>query len=214
MNDMSESGIFKAAVALPAHERAAFLDQACGAEQELRREVESLLAAHDALGSFLQDSALPSPATAANWERNRDECPIAKQSQEQLRTPQARRAVGHGILVADDNRDSAGSLGTLLQMMEHEVCTVHDGLVAVAAAAEFRPNIVLLDIGMPRLNGYDAARRIREDWGKNLVLVALTGWGQEQDRQRSHEAGFDFHIVKPVEPIMLEELLAKLPVTV
>jgi CheY-like chemotaxis protein len=78
-------------------------------------------------------------------------------------------------------------------------------------AAAFRPDVILLDIGMPKLNGYGACRRIRErPWGKNVVIVACTGWGQEQDKQRSQEAGFNFHMVKPVDPAALENLLAGL----
>ncbi len=114
------------------------------------------------------------------------------------------------ILVVDDNEDAADSLAMMLQMMGNEVRTAHDGLEGVELAATFRPDLVLLDIGMPRLNGYDACRRIREQpWGKNVLLVALTGWGQEEDKRRSHEAGFDTHLVKPVEPEALEKLLRK-----
>jgi PAS domain S-box-containing protein len=114
------------------------------------------------------------------------------------------------ILVVDDNEDAADSLAMMLQMMGNEVRTAHDGLEGVELAATFRPDLVLLDIGMPRLNGYDACRRIREQpWGKNVLLVALTGWGQEEDKRRSHEAGFDTHLVKPVEPEALEKLLQK-----
>ncbi len=131
----------------------------------------------------------------------------------------ARQPVGAGegpaaaarcrVLVADDNADAAGSLALMLQLMGHEVRTAHDGLEALDVAAEFRPDLVLLDIGMPRLNGYDAARRLRqEEWGRGVVLVALTGWGQEEDKRRSREAGFDHHLVKPVEPTALGELLA------
>jgi CheY-like chemotaxis protein len=138
--------------------------------------------------------------------------PSVNEEREPLTDHQARKAVGRRILVADDSQDAAGSLGMLLKMMGNEVRTAHDGLEAVEAAAEFRPEVILLDIGMPKLNGYDAARRIREEnWAKNVVLVALTGWGQEQDRQRSQEAGFNLHIVKPVEPAALEELLTRLP---
>jgi CheY-like chemotaxis protein len=112
--------------------------------------------------------------------------------------------------VVDDNEDAADSLAMMLQMMGNEVRTAHDGLEGVELAATFRPDLVLLDIGMPRLNGYDACRRIREQpWGKNVLLVALTGWGQEEDKRRSHEAGFDTHLVKPVEPEALEKLLAR-----
>ena len=96
------------------------------------------------------------------------------------------------ILVVDDNRDSAESLAMLLKLTGNETHIAHDGLEAVEAAARFRPDVILLDIGLPKMNGYEAARRIREQpWGKNMVLVALTGWGQEEDRQKSKDAGFD-----------------------
>ncbi|HEY2294650.1 MAG TPA: ATP-binding protein [Thermoanaerobaculia bacterium] len=112
------------------------------------------------------------------------------------------------ILVADDNADAAESLATLLALYGNEVRTARDGLEAVAAAAELRPDVILLDIGMPRLNGYDACRRIREQpWGRDAVIIALTGWGQEDDKRRSLEAGFDHHLVKPVEPAALVGLL-------
>jgi CheY-like chemotaxis protein len=121
--------------------------------------------------------------------------------------PKARRR----ILVADDNRDSANSLALLLRIMGNDTRTAHDGLEALEVAATFRPDVILLDIGMPRLNGYETARRIREQpWGGNVVLVAQTGWGQEDDKRLSREAGFDFHLVKPVEPAALENLLADL----
>ena len=115
------------------------------------------------------------------------------------------------ILVVDDNRDGAESLAMMLTLMGNELRTAHDGLEALDVAAAFRPDLILLDIGMPRLNGYDTARRIRgQPWGKNTVLVALTGWGQEEDRQKSHDAGFDTHMVKPVDLAALEKLLANL----
>jgi PAS domain S-box-containing protein len=115
------------------------------------------------------------------------------------------------ILVADDNRDAAGSLAEMLELMGHETWTVHDGLEALAAAAAFRPDVILLDLGMPALDGYDTCRRVRQEpWGSNAVLVALTGWGQDEDRRRSREAGFDEHLVKPVEFAALEKLLAGL----
>ena len=114
------------------------------------------------------------------------------------------------ILVVDDNRDSADSLAMLLKLSGHDVHTAHDGLEAVEAAATFQPDVILLDIGMPRLNGYEAARRIREQQRqKGLRLVALTGWGQEEDRRRSEEAGFDAHLVKPVDLAALTKLLAE-----
>jgi CheY-like chemotaxis protein len=112
------------------------------------------------------------------------------------------------ILVVDDNRDSATSLAMLLTLMGHETHTAHDGLAAVDAAATFRPHLVLLDIGLPRLDGYEAARRMREQpGGKAMVLVALTGWSQEGDRRKSKEAGFDDHLIKPVDHDALTRLL-------
>jgi len=112
------------------------------------------------------------------------------------------------ILIADDLEDSADSLATLLRLMGHEVWTAHDGEDALGAAERYRPEIVLLDLGMPKLDGYEACRRIREEpWGRNMVLIALTGWGQEDDRRRTGEAGFDVHLVKPVDPAVLLRLL-------
>ena len=120
-------------------------------------------------------------------------------------------ASGLRILVVDDNRDAADSLGMMLRLMGNEPRMVYDGLEAVTAAGEFHPNVVLLDIGLPKLNGYEAARRIREQpLGKRMVLIALTGWGQDEDKRRSNEAGFDHHMVKPVEPAALMNLLAGL----
>ena len=114
------------------------------------------------------------------------------------------------ILVVDDNRDSAESLAMLLNLMGNETHIAYDGLEAVEAAATVKPDVILLDIGLPKLNGYEACRRIREQpWGRNMVLVALTGWGQEEDRQKSREAGFDGHIVKPVDHAALTKLLAE-----
>jgi CheY-like chemotaxis protein/two-component sensor histidine kinase len=119
---------------------------------------------------------------------------------------------GHRILLADDNRDALESLATLLQCDGHEVRTAADGAEALEVAAECHPDIVLLDIGMPKLDGYEVARRIRaEPWGKSAVLIALTGWGQDEDRRRSREVGFDSHLVKPLDPEALSTLLARLP---
>jgi CheY-like chemotaxis protein len=118
---------------------------------------------------------------------------------------------GLRILVADDNVDSAKSLAILLEIMGNEVHTAYDGCEAVDIATTFHPDLALLDIGMPRLNGYEACRRIREQpWGKTTVMVALTGWGQIEDVRRSEQAGFDHHLVKPVEPGVLEKLLDSL----
>ena len=112
------------------------------------------------------------------------------------------------ILVVDDNRDSANSLAMLLTLLGHTVDTAHDGVEAVERAQTFRGDVILMDIGMPRLNGYEAARQIRIQQQKNLKLVALTGWGQDDDRRRSDEAGFDAHLVKPVDLSALTKLLA------
>jgi CheY-like chemotaxis protein len=115
------------------------------------------------------------------------------------------------ILVADDNRDSANSMALLLRLRGNELRTAHDGVEAVAVAEAFRPQVILMDVGMPRLNGYEATRRIREQpWGKATVIIALTGWGQEGDKERSREAGCDGHLVKPVNLSELEKLLAEL----
>ncbi len=123
-----------------------------------------------------------------------------------------RPALPHRILVVDDDEDSAESLATLLEVTGNETVSAHDGLEAVEAAERFRPEVVLLDIGLPVLNGYEAARRIRrQPWGKHMVLVALTGWGQDGDRRKSKEAGFDEHMVKPLDYDALVNLLATLP---
>jgi PAS domain S-box-containing protein len=125
--------------------------------------------------------------------------------------PPGRPQGGGRILVVDDNADAARSLAIVLKIAGNEVRTARDGMEAVAAAGEFRPDMILMDIGMPRLNGYDACRRIREEpWGKEIRIVALTGWGQEDDKRRSQEAGFDRHLVKPIEPAALDKLLAEL----
>ena len=126
--------------------------------------------------------------------------------------PTERPLTKRRILVADDNPDAASSLGVLLEMMGHEVCIVHDGVKAVDGAATFRPDIILLDIGMPQLNGYDACSRIREQpSNKDILIVALTGWSQDDKKQRSQQAGFDFHLIKPVELPALEKLLRDYP---
>src|SRR5262249_50951892 len=108
------------------------------------------------------------------------------------------------ILVVDDSKDGAESLALMLRLWGHETHTAHDGLEGVEAANWFNPHVVLLDIGMPKLNGYEAARRIRaEPWGQKMVLVAVTGWGQDEDRQQASAAGFDGHMTKPVDPAAL-----------
>ena len=122
----------------------------------------------------------------------------------------AGRPTTHRILVADDNRDAAESMGMLLRLMGNEVRTVYDGLEAVEEAATFRPDVIVLDIGMPKLNGYDAARKIREQrWSDGTMLVALTGWGQEEDKRKAAEAGFHRHFRKPLDPAELQRLISE-----
>ncbi len=117
----------------------------------------------------------------------------------------------HRILVVDDNKDSADSLAMLLELTGHEVSTAHDGQEAFDIAEQQRPDVILLDIGLPELNGHEVCRRIRQQsWGQAMVLIALTGWGQDEDRRRSQEAGFDGHLVKPVDHTRLLTLLASL----
>ena len=112
------------------------------------------------------------------------------------------------ILVVDDNVDAARSIEMLLRSLGHETLVVHDGADALRAAPEYRPSIVLLDIGMPGLDGYAVARRLRAmEGGESLRIVAVTGWGQDSDREKSREAGFDLHLVKPVEPRELVRVL-------
>ena len=116
------------------------------------------------------------------------------------------------ILVADDFPQAAATLAQLLRQEGYEVQIARDGLEAVTAAEHFHPDVIVLDLAMPELNGYDAARRIRQEpWGKDVVLIALTGWGQQRDRHRTKEAGFDAHLTKPVKYEAILELLEKLP---
>jgi CheY-like chemotaxis protein len=117
--------------------------------------------------------------------------------------------VPHRILIADDNADSAESMGMLLRLMGNDVRIASDGLEAVEQAASFQPDIVLMDIGMPRLDGYEAARRIRnQDWSRDTLLVAVTGWGPSDDSEEATAAGFDHHFTKPLDPAELRRLVS------
>ena len=137
------------------------------------------------------------PALIENAVADQNHTPVA---------PPTRR-MSRRILVVDDNVDSASTLATLLELSGNQVDIAHDGLQAVEAANRMRPDVVLLDLGMPKLNGYDACRRIRqESWSANTVVIALTGWGQDEDRRKTGEAGFNAHVVKPVTLPMLEKL--------
>lgn len=111
------------------------------------------------------------------------------------------------VLVVDDNADAADSLATLLGVMGYEVRIAYDGPEAIEAADEFQPAVALLDIGLPKLSGYDIARHVREKRGENVLLVAITGWGQEDDRRKAREAGFDHHFTKPADFEVLLQLI-------
>jgi CheY-like chemotaxis protein len=116
------------------------------------------------------------------------------------------------ILIVEDNEDSALSLQMLLEALGYSADVVHDGEQAVGAAAGRRPDIILMDIGLPGMNGYEAARRIRNEQGDaSILIVALTGWGQEPDRRRSADAGIDHHLVKPLNLDQLKQILAPGP---
>ena len=133
--------------------------------------------------------------------------PAADRERPAISVPSVKRR----ILVVDDNTDAAESLATLLSINGHETRLAHDGLQAVEEARAFKPDVVFLDIGMPTLDGHETARRIRQEpWGKEMVLVALTGWGQTEDRRRSQEAGFNHHLVKPADPTVVAKLIASL----
>jgi CheY-like chemotaxis protein len=122
--------------------------------------------------------------------------------------PDGSASTGWRILLADDNRDAAESLAILLRLEGHEVRLAHDGDAALSVFAEHRPDVALLDIGMPRQNGYDVARQIRAAAnGDGVLLVAITGWAQDSDKARSRDAGFDHHLTKPIEPETLISLL-------
>jgi PAS domain S-box-containing protein len=118
--------------------------------------------------------------------------------------------VGRRVLVADDNKDAADALAMLLELAGHEVRVAHGGRAALSLAQTFRPDVAVLDIGMPELNGYEVAKELRrEPWGSRMCLIALTGWGQDDDRQRAKDAGFDRHLTKPVDTDALEKLLSE-----
>jgi len=120
-------------------------------------------------------------------------------------------APGHArrVLVADDNRDAAETLAMLLGLSGHEIHVAHSGTQAFALAERTRPHVGVLDIGMPDIDGYEVARRIRrEEWGRRMLLIAVTGWGQDDDKREAGAAGFDHHLTKPMDPLELERLFA------
>jgi CheY-like chemotaxis protein len=122
--------------------------------------------------------------------------------------PPAEPHIARRVLVVDDNTDNAELLRILLEDQGHETFMAHDGVEGLAAAERLRPDVVLMDLGLPRIDGFDACRRIREQpWGKRMLVIAITGWGQDADRRRSQEAGFDHHLVKPVDARAISTLL-------
>jgi CheY-like chemotaxis protein len=127
--------------------------------------------------------------------------PAAADSQDTERHPTfVEDSITRRVLVVDDSADAAESLAMLLAFEGHETHKAHDGAEAVRTAERVRPDVVLMDIGLPVLNGYEACRRIRNQaWGAPIIMVAITGWGQEEDREQSNAAGFDLHLVKPVD---------------
>ncbi len=126
-------------------------------------------------------------------------------------TQESDRSSGLRLMVVDDNRDAADNLAMLLRLHGHEVQVAYDGPAGLQLAADSRPELVFLDIGMPGMDGYEVARRLRQIPGlEKVALAALTGWGQQEDRRRTADAGFDHHLVKPPEPTALERLLSDL----
>ena len=120
----------------------------------------------------------------------------------------SKETTGRKILVVDDNKDAADTLAMMLRLKSQEVIVKYDGREAVAAGADFLPEIAILDIGMPGLDGYETCKLIRQQpWGKEMKLIALTGYGQEEDVRKSTEAGFDTHLLKPVDLAQLLQLL-------
>jgi CheY-like chemotaxis protein len=114
------------------------------------------------------------------------------------------------VLIIEDNRDAAETLDVLLTEWGHDTRVAYDALSGLELANQFHPAVVLLDIGLPQLHGHDVARRIREqEWGRQALLVAITGWGQEADRQRSKAAGIDHHLLKPADPNVLRQLITQ-----
>jgi len=124
----------------------------------------------------------------------------AESPEVERRAPAVGDSIARRVLIVDDSVDAAESLAMLLAFEGHEIHKAHDGADAVRTAERLRPDIVLMDIGLPILNGYEACRRIRsQTWGETIIMVAITGWGQEEDREQSEAAGFDLHLVKPMD---------------
>jgi CheY-like chemotaxis protein len=135
--------------------------------------------------------------------------PVPASQEDRLATPSA---ASRRVLVVDDNVDAANSIATVLQLFGHNVHCVYDGPSALSAADEFRPEIIVLDIGLPGMDGYEVARRLRDRAAfQGTPIVAVTGYGQDEDRARSREAGFNEHLAKPVDPEALHKLIVAAP---
>ena len=137
---------------------------------------------------------------------------LSATAEDEQRASSAQPVPAHRILIADDNLDALESLAEVLKLQGHEVFSAANGSLALESAERHLPDVALLDIGMPLMDGYEVARRIRsQEWGRQVTLLAVTGWGQDADRRRSREAGFDLHLVKPLDVDKLAELLSRLP---
>ena len=172
--------------------------------------VKNLVEMHDGIVRGPQRRAWARGASSScgcrSWRRRwtSDHGPEAEPQAEPLPPPSGKR-----LLVVDDNQDAADSLAMLLRLQGHEVRVAYSGLAALEMTKTYTPDVVFLDIGMPGMDGYEVARRMRQQPGlEKTVLAALTGWGQQEDRRRTAEAGFDHHLVKPPEPQILDSLLA------
>jgi signal transduction histidine kinase/ActR/RegA family two-component response regulator len=172
--------------------------------------VQRLVALHG--GTVTAHSAGPGQGSVFTVRLPLASAPVVARPEAGLAPTPPASMTARRILVVDDERLSAIGLQKLLVRQGHAIRTAHDGLEALEVADAFRPEVMLLDIGLPRLDGYEVAQHIRQQpWGQGMVLIALTGWGQASDRQRSQAAGFDHHLVKPVDSAVLRQLLAALP---
>jgi CheY-like chemotaxis protein len=154
----------------------------------------------------------PGPDQGSTFEVRLPTAPVAGTPAVPVKDPERLEPLRRRVVIADDNQDGADSLALVIQAFGCDVRTVYDGAGAVQAADAFQPHAVFLDLGMPGMDGLEAARRIRAlPGGGGMLLVAVTGWGQERDRQQTREAGFDAHLVKPADPWTLRALIARPP---
>lgn len=170
--------------------------------------VKSLVELHE--GRIEAASAGPGQGSAFTLRLAVLERPLAEQPSNGLSTGDSRSPQGRRILVIDDNMDAADSIAALLHTWGHDTHVAYEGMAAIEAARRYHPDAILLDLGMPGMDGFEVARRLRQEPGlQKALLIALTGWGQAEDRQRTREAGFDHHLVKPVDPQVLEAMLGR-----